>query len=91
MNYFWQFNGTNIAGATNDTLTISDVQTANVGEYSVVASNLFGVASVSASLSLGKLPAIVTQPVSQTVAAGSAGDLSVAASGTPPAGLPMDI
>jgi uncharacterized repeat protein (TIGR03803 family) len=84
LSYLWQFNGTNIAGATNDSLTIPDVQSANTGQYSVIASNLFGVASNSAALSLGSVPVIATQPFGHTVAPGSTATLSVTASGTPP-------
>jgi hypothetical protein len=38
----WHFNGAPISGATGSTLTISNVQTADVGLYSVVVSNLDG-------------------------------------------------
>ena len=57
--YHWQFNGTNLAsginfsGATNSTLVISNVSTANAGTYSVVISNTLGsVTSTGAVLSL---------------------------------------
>jgi len=40
--YQWQFNGTNIAGATGSTLTISNVSSANYGNYLVVATNAAG-------------------------------------------------
>jgi subtilase family serine protease len=42
--YQWSFNGTNnpIVGATNATLTLSDVQLTNAGIYAVVITNLFG-------------------------------------------------
>jgi hypothetical protein len=45
--YQWQFSGTNIAGATNNTLTLTGVTTAQAGYYRVVVSN--PVASVSSS------------------------------------------
>jgi uncharacterized repeat protein (TIGR03803 family) len=50
--YLWQFNGTNIAGATNDSLTVTNVQTANFGVYTIVVSNQVSVSSASATLSL---------------------------------------
>ena len=81
--YLWQFNGTNLASATASSLTVSDVQADNIGQYSVVVSNLVSAASSSATLSLGTTPAITAQPLSQTVAAGSTVNLSVTASGTP--------
>ncbi len=57
--YHWQFNGTNLAngasfsGATNNSLIISNVSTANAGIYSVVVSNTLGsVTSTGALLSV---------------------------------------
>jgi uncharacterized repeat protein (TIGR03803 family) len=82
--YSWQFNGANIAGATDATLTISNVQAANTGTYAVVVSNLVSVASGAATLSLGTLPAITTPPLSHTVAVNSTAILSVTAAGAPP-------
>ncbi|MEO6035610.1 MAG: FG-GAP-like repeat-containing protein [Verrucomicrobiota bacterium] len=40
--YQWQVNGTNIVGATNSSLTLSNVQPANAGSYSVTVTNLAG-------------------------------------------------
>jgi hypothetical protein len=40
--YQWQLNGQNIVGATNGTLTIASVQTANLGAYKVVVKNSGG-------------------------------------------------
>jgi hypothetical protein len=40
--YQWRFQGVNLAGQTNSTLTISNVQTTNAGSYSVVVSNSGG-------------------------------------------------
>lgn len=40
--YQWQFNGSNISGATNSGYTITGVQTNNAGNYTVVASNNSG-------------------------------------------------
>ncbi len=42
VSYQWQFNGTNIAGATNATLTLTNLQPANAGNYQVVISSAVG-------------------------------------------------
>jgi pectate lyase len=54
--YRWYFNtNTSLVSATNATLTISNVQSANVGTYTVVVSNLFGSATSSvAVLTIGQ-------------------------------------
>jgi hypothetical protein len=40
--YQWQFDGTNIAGATNSTYTISNLAMTNAGSYTVVVENADG-------------------------------------------------
>jgi hypothetical protein len=40
--YQWRFNGTNIAGATNDTLLLTNIGAPNEGQYSVVLVNSSG-------------------------------------------------
>ena len=47
--YQWQFNGTNITGATNSTLTLTGVDSADAGSYQVVISNASGSATSSAA------------------------------------------
>jgi len=47
LSFQWQFNGTNIAGATNSVLNLSAVQFADAGVYDVVVSN--GSNSVTSS------------------------------------------
>jgi hypothetical protein len=42
LGYRWQFNGGNIAGATNATLTLSNVTVADAGNYSAVVTNNAG-------------------------------------------------
>lgn len=87
----WQFNETNLAdgpnitGATSSTLLIANVSAANLGAYSVVVSNLAGATvSVSANLEFPQAPLITSQPVSQSVSAGSPVSLSVSAVGGQP-------
>ena len=51
--YQWQFQGTNLALATNSSLILTNVQRAQSGAYSVVVSNLYGtVTSSNANLAV---------------------------------------
>ena len=47
LNFQWRFNGTNIFGATNSTLALTNVQPVDAGTYSVTVSNLAGGATSS--------------------------------------------
>lgn len=38
----WQFNGTNISGATSDTLDVTNASAASEGQYTVIVDNSFG-------------------------------------------------
>jgi hypothetical protein len=56
-NYQWKFNGANLPGATTSSYTISNVQPASAGQYSVRAANLSGCAlNYSAVLSVVSPP-----------------------------------
>ena len=51
MIFQWRFNGTNIAGATNATFSVSNVQATNTGGYDVVVCSTYGcVTSAVATL-----------------------------------------
>jgi hypothetical protein len=51
----WKFNGSDIPGATGDSLLLTNVTAANAGQYSVVVTNSAGsVSSVPAALTIGK-------------------------------------
>ncbi len=81
----WRFNGQNLAGATNNLLTITNVQSSDAGSYAVQVANAFGVTNSSnALLSIGVAPTIVMQPTDLAVAVGGVASLSVAAEGTEP-------
>lgn len=83
--YQWQFNGTNIGGATADTLLLTNVQLAQAGNYQLMASNSYGTGiSRAAVLTVPGPPAITAQPVGQTNIAGSTILLNVTATGYPP-------
>ncbi len=85
--YQWAKGGVNLSGATNATLTLSNVQAANAGTYTAVATNSAGTAtSAGAVLTVSAsavAPAITTQPASQTVTAGGAASFTVVTAGSP--------
>ena len=86
LNCQWSFNSNSIAGATNTTLTLTNVQPANGGVYSITVSNLYGsVVSSNATLTvLVYPPTILAQPASQAVYVGNAAIFTVVAGGTLP-------
>jgi hypothetical protein len=85
LSYQWQFDGTNIAGATNSTLTLTDLQTSESGSYSVIVTNLAGsTKSSNTVLAVGFPPSITVQPLSQMVEQGTYISFTVTASGTAP-------
>ena len=85
LTYQWRFNGLNLIGMTNTSITITNAQNFNVGNYSVVVSNLVGTATSSnASLTLGSFPFFVTPPQSITNFVGANVSFSVTAGGTTP-------
>ena len=59
-NLQWQFNGTNILGATNSSFAIATVAAMNTGNYSVVATNVAG-AVTSSGAALALLPPVAAQ------------------------------
>ena len=82
----WQFNGSNIDGATVNLLVLVNAQLTNNGNYSVTVTNLFGsVTSSNAVLLLTNAPPVITTPPqSQAVLVGQTATFGVAATGTPP-------
>ena len=87
LSYQWSFKGTNIAGATNTILTLTNVQLNQAGNYTVQVANTGGsVLSSNAVLTvnLPVPPTITTQPTNQTVFAGNTASFNVAATSTSP-------
>lgn len=80
--YQWKKNGVDIAGATNASYTISSVVVGDAANYSVLLTNAVGP-TVSGLATLTVLTQVITtQPVSQTVTAGSSASFSVVATGS---------
>lgn len=84
--YQWLFNGTNLPGATNATLTLTNVQDVNAGTYAVAVTNAYGSdMSSDAVLTVNPSgPIITARPVNQTNVVGSSTTLIVKAKGTAP-------
>lgn len=61
LSYQWYRQGSMLAGATNSTLTISNVANNSAGRYSVILTNVAGsVTSASATLTVVSLPVVST-------------------------------
>lgn len=81
--YQWLFKGAPIVDATNSTLSLTNVQLAQDGPYTVRASDEYGaVASQPARLTILIDPLIVQQPIGVSVPQGSTVTLSIAVTNT---------
>ena len=83
LTYQWRFNGTVITGATNTSLTVTNLQLASAGFYSVLVVNPAGAASASLFLEVQVPPGITAQPQNSSVAPGLNAQFNVSATGTP--------
>jgi hypothetical protein len=99
LSFQWQLGGTNlvnggtnlvgggvhISGATNTTLTISDAQTNDSGNYLVIVTNYAGsVTSSVAVLTVTNGPPVITvQPTNQLVETGVSATFNITATGSP--------
>ncbi len=82
--YQWLKGGVAISGATAATLTLTSVQLADAGNYTVIATNAVGsVTSSVATLTVLTVPEITTQPVDKTIFEKQSVTLSVVARGAP--------
>jgi alpha-tubulin suppressor-like RCC1 family protein len=83
--YQWQKNGVNIDGATNPTLTLTNVQAADFASYTAIITtstgSIISSPTILSGLSGSSTVSIVTQPVSVTPNAGGTATFSVVASG----------
>jgi endonuclease/exonuclease/phosphatase family metal-dependent hydrolase len=88
LSYQWLFNGTNLDGATNFSLTLTAVTTNDAGPYSVVITNAFGSTNsdpaVLTVVPFSEPPVITGEPQSQIVNVGENVAFTVEAMGDPP-------
>ena len=86
--YQWNFNGTNISGANNPTLTLTNIQMNQAGNYAVLVTNLYGAATssiVSLAVTVPALPpASLSQTPSQVVLVGNPATFTVNVMGSDP-------
>ena len=93
LGFQWQFNGTNVASATNVTLTIPSVETTNAGDYQVVITNRLGTIDLTSPIATLTIvtsaipPFILGPPLAQTNFVGATVTLMVSNNGTPPFGF----
>jgi hypothetical protein len=72
LNYQWTFQGVNIAGQTDSSLVLTNVQLSQTGNYAVQVTNLYGsIISSNATLTINFPPAAV-QVVNTTNSSGGA-------------------
>ncbi len=82
--YQWRKASVTISGATNASLTLTNVQVSDAGNYDVVVTNPGGsIASSAVTLTVNVPPTITTQPQSATVVLGGSATFSVVATGSP--------
>jgi len=74
ISYQWQFNGTDISGATNTSITVSNVQTVNSGTYSVVVSSKYGRYKLRRHINGSSCPTDNRVPTHWSASGGKLGD-----------------
>ncbi len=86
LTYQWSKDEVDISGATSSTYTLTNVQAAAIGNYTVTVTNSVGsvTSNAAALIVTGLPPTIATAPVAATVSAGSTAIFSVSAGGSAP-------
>lgn len=84
--YQWRFGGANLAGATSNSLTLTNIQMNQAGMYDVTVSNAFG-GLVSSSATLTVTPStVVVQPQNQSTNGGATVSFNAVVTGQGPFG-----
>jgi len=86
ISYQWQFNGSNVSGATNTTLILSNVQPVNEGNYSLIASNSDGTATTSTAILnvITSPPIIASEPTNLIAPIGQNAVFNILTTGSMP-------
>lgn len=85
LTYQWRLYNTNLPGATAASLSLTNIQPINAGDYTVFITNAFGsITSAVAKLTVNAAPYINNQPQSLSVNAGANAAFAVTAAGGPP-------
>lgn len=79
LTYQWYHGADPILGATSSVLNLANIQTADLGAYSVVVANAVGSATASATLAFHPTPVITAQPVGTVTPMGNGAAFSVTA------------
>ena len=83
LNFQWQINGVNVAGATNGTLTVSNAAVGDSGNYSVIVGGASATLNGAVTpVTVVAAPKILTDPQVQTVMLGDSPVFYVGATGT---------
>ena len=84
LRYQWRFNGEDIAGATNSSLSFTNVQLAHAGSYSVaVVDSVGAVTSLPATLTALVTPQLTLVPPTQFAPTGAVITVNAAGTGQP--------
>ena len=91
LSYQWNFNGTNIVGATNTTLMLTNVQMSQAGNYTVLVTNAYG-SILSSNAVLTVIPASSCTPppsglISWWPGEGNGNDIIGTNNGSPTGGI----
>jgi alpha-tubulin suppressor-like RCC1 family protein len=78
-NYQWQFNGTNLPGSTNSALSLDNVLDIQSGPYTLVASNIYGYSTVTATATLNVIPWVAVYISPSSIVAGASSTVSISA------------
>ncbi len=86
LSYQWFYDQTNaLSGATNASLSLSDIQPSDLGSYSVVITNDYGsLSSASATLAYAVAPTISAPPSDLLLPAGQNAAFNITATGSAP-------